>query len=181
MVYGPGDGLHRLWPLVKRMDDQRSAIVMDADVAQWRAPRGFVENVALAIALAAMSDRARGRVYNVAATEGDTELEWAQKVAKVAKWNGEFVVLPSDETPEHLRMPGNLAQHWLADSARIRTELGFAERVGVDESIRRTLAWERSHPPANPIAIFDYAAEDAALAKSGKLGSDSNFITFSHE
>ena len=166
MVYGPGDALHRLWPLVKRMEDQRPAIVMDAELAAWRGPRGFVENVALAIALAAMSDRAAGRVYNVADRDPYTELEWARKVANVAKWNGQFVVLPPDETPVHLRIPGNLAQHWAADSTRIREELGYAERVGVDEAIRRTIAWERANPPATPIAVIDYAAEDAAIEKA---------------
>jgi nucleoside-diphosphate-sugar epimerase len=166
MVYGPGDALHRLWPLVKRMDDRRPAIVFDAQVAAWRGPRGYVENVARAIALAAMSDVAAGRVYNVAEPNAYSELEWARQVASVTGWAGEFVVLPPDHAPEHLRMPGNLDQHWVADSTRIRTELGFAERVPVDDAIRRTVSWERAHPPTVPTAVIDYAAEDAAIVKA---------------
>lgn len=165
MVYGPGDALHRLWPLVKRMDDGRKAIVFDSRVAAWRSPRGYVENVAVAIALAAISDKAAGQVYNVAEPDAHSELEWARKVAAAARWPGELIVLPTEDAPEHLRIPGNLDQHWIADSTRIRTELGFAERVPVDEGIRRTVAWERAHPPPTPMAVFDYAAEDAAIER----------------
>jgi nucleoside-diphosphate-sugar epimerase len=88
MIYGPGDLLHRLWPLVKRMDDRRAAILMDARVAAWRSPRGYVENVAAAIALAAMSGRAANRVYNVAEPESYSEIEWARRVAKVVGLDG---------------------------------------------------------------------------------------------
>ena len=164
MIYGPGDPLHRLWALVKRMDDRRAAILMDARVAAWRSPRGYVENVAEAIALAAMSDRAANRVYNVAEPESYSELEWARRVAKVVGWTGDVVALAPAQTPPHLCLPGNFDQHWSADSTRIRDELGFKELVGVDEAIRRTVAWERSHPPAAPTMPIDYDAEDAAIA-----------------
>jgi nucleoside-diphosphate-sugar epimerase len=40
MIYGPGDPLHRLFPLVKRIDDRRPAILIDEQLAQWRGPRG---------------------------------------------------------------------------------------------------------------------------------------------
>ena len=163
MVYGPGDPLHRLWPLVKRMDDRRPTILMDSQLAAWRAPRGFVENVAAAIALAATTDRAAGRIYNVAEPTSHSEREWAEKVARVVGWTGAIVELPPDRTPAHLRLPGNTDQHWSADSTRIRSELGFAELVGADEAIRRTVAWERAHPPAVPMMPIDYEAEDAAI------------------
>lgn len=166
MIYGPGDALHRLWPLVKRMDDGRKAILFDAAVAGWRSPRGYVENVAIAIALAATVDRAAGRIYNVAEPESYTEVEWGRMVARAMRWTGELIVLPSEDTPDHLRLSANFEQHWVADSSRIRAELGFVERVRVDEAIRRTVAWERTHPPTTPLAQFDYAAEDAAIERA---------------
>ena len=76
-----------------------------------------------------------------------SELAWAQQVAAVTGWRGEFVVLPKDRAPEHLRMPGNLEQHWVVDPARIRAELGYREHVERAEAIRRTIEWERAHPP----------------------------------
>jgi nucleoside-diphosphate-sugar epimerase len=164
MIYGPGDPLHRFFPLVRRMDDHRRAILMTAAQAAWRSPRGFVGNVAAAIALAAMSDKSVGRMYNVAEQPSYSELEWATRVAQAAGWKGAFVVLPSDEMPTHLRVPGNLDQHWSVDSSRIRSELGYVEPVGLDDAIAQTLAWERANPPAIPLAVIDYAAEDAAIA-----------------
>jgi nucleoside-diphosphate-sugar epimerase len=165
MVYGPRDPLNRLLPLVRRMDDGRKAILLSAGMAQWRGPFGYVENVAAAIALAAISDRGSGRVYNVAEPDAFTELEWARKVAEVAGWDGEFVVVPGERAPAHLRPPGNPAQHWVADTTRIRQELGYREPIGYEVAIRRTIEWMRANPPASTTPhVFDYAAEDAALA-----------------
>ena len=48
MVYGPGDYQHRLRPYLKRMDDARPAIVLDARQVTWRDTRGYVEDVAAA-------------------------------------------------------------------------------------------------------------------------------------
>jgi nucleoside-diphosphate-sugar epimerase len=38
MVYGPGDPLHRFFPLLKRVTDGRCAILLSEDFAGWRAP-----------------------------------------------------------------------------------------------------------------------------------------------
>ncbi len=189
MIYGPGDHLRRFHPVLRRIDDGRRAILFEEGWAAWRAPRGYVENVAHALALAATDDRAAGRVYNVAETPAFSELEWARKLAAAAvnelataavnasaaaatletaratAWPGEFIVLPRDRMPPHLAQPGNSAQHWQADSTRIRQELGYQEPIPLDEAIRRTMAWERTHPPGESTPHkFDYAAEDAAIA-----------------
>ncbi len=166
MVYGPGDPAHRFFPILKRIDDGRPAILLDEAVAQWRGPRGYVENMAEAIALAAVDDRSAGRIYNVAQPEAFTELEWTRRVAAAVGWEGEVLVTPSALSPAHLQYPGDTRQHWVADSTRIRRELGYGERVPLDETLRRTIAWERAHPPAQvELKNFDYAAEDAALAR----------------
>lgn len=165
MLYGPGDRLHRLFPLVKRMDDRRRAIPIAARVAEWRATRGYVENVAAAIALAATTDRAAGRVYNVGEAESLTELEWARCVARAVGWSGELALLRDEEMPPAMRPVGRFEQHWVADTSRIRAELRYGEPVDRDEAIRRTVAWERGHPPSVDPAQYDYAAEDEALKR----------------
>jgi len=173
MVYGPGDNLRRFHPVLKRIDDGRRAIIHEEGLAAWKTPRGYVENVAAALGLAAVDDQAAGRIYNVAETPAFSELEWARKIAAATGWAGDFVVLPWDRTPEHLRQPGNSAQHWEADSTRIRDELGYCEPVPIEEGIRRTIEWERANPPGefNPHR-FDYAAEDAALLSGGQTKGD---------
>jgi nucleoside-diphosphate-sugar epimerase len=165
MVYGPGDPLHRFFPLLKRLTDGRSSILLPKDFARWQGPRGYVENVAHAIAVVATSDQAAGRIYNICEEPSLPELAWQTRIAKQMNWTGKFVVLPRGQTPKHLLQPGNAAQHVVASSERIRTELGYEELVGIEEAIRRTIAWEQRNPPSvvNP-QQFDYSAEDAAIA-----------------
>ena len=164
MVYGPGDYIHRFHYLLKRMDDQRPIVIFSDDVAAWRSPRGYAENVGAAIALAATSKRAAGRIYNVCEPETFSELEWARKIANAVDWKGEFVVLPREKTPRHLQYPGRVEQHLVASSSRIRKELGYQESISVEEGIRHTIPWERANPPQQVLfAPFDYEAEDAAI------------------
>lgn len=167
MIHGPGDQLHRLVPLLKRMDDGRPVIPMAEHVAAWRGSRGYVENIAAAITLAATDDRAAGRTYNVGDADSLSELEWGRAIGEAAAWRGRFVVLPDDQVPPYLLLPGRLEQHWVTDTSRIRRELGYAEPVDRMTGLRRTIAWERANPPPVNPAMFDYAAEDRAVAGAG--------------
>ena len=161
MVYGPGDPLHRFYAVVKRMDDGRRLIPIEETQAQWRGCRGYLENVTAAVSLAVTSEKAKGRVYNVAEPNNFTELEWTRKICDVAGWSGEVRAVERERCPAHLIAPGNYRQHWAADTSRIRGELGYREPVAIEEAIRRTLAWERGNHPAEwPFAKFDYDAED---------------------
>jgi nucleoside-diphosphate-sugar epimerase len=172
MVYGPGDRQHRLFEYLKRMDDGRPAILLDEGLAKWRWTRGYVENVAAAIALAVVDARASGRIYNVGESEALTTVGWVREIGRVAGWLGKVVIVPAYRLPAHLAPNVNTDQHLVADTTCIRRELGYDESVPRDEALRRALAWERAHPPAQVESEkFDYAAEDAALGLVG-LGSD---------
>lgn len=165
MVYGPGDPLHRMHGMLQRIRDGRPAIILAEDHAAWRGPRGYVENVAHAIAVACASEGAFGRIYHVCDEPSLPELEWQKRIAAETSWSGKWVVLPSRQTPKHLLMPGDLSQHLLASSARIRKELGYREPFAMVEALRRTISWEQANPPAGPsFHSFDYPAEDQALA-----------------
>jgi nucleoside-diphosphate-sugar epimerase len=166
MVYGPGDRLRRFMPVVKRVIDRRRTILFEEKLAEWRAPRGYVENVAAAIALAATSAPAAGRIYNVGEEDQPTELEWARRIASAMQWGGRFVTLPRERMPPHLVMPGNTDQHWTISTARIRGELGYGEPIAQEDAIRRTIAWERANPAGPGPHPFDYEAEDVAAAIS---------------
>lgn len=165
MVYGAGDNQHRLFLYLKRMDDGRPVIVFDEQAARWRGHRGYVENVAAAIALAATDPRAAGRIYNVGEPEVPTEADWVRAIGAAAGWTGEVVTLPAGRLAAQASLPGNLAQDLVMDTTRLREELGYVEPVPIEEALRRTIAWQRANPPAQfDPARFDYAAEDAALA-----------------
>jgi len=165
MVYGPGDPLRRFLPIIKRIADGRKRIPLERESAQFRAPKGYVENVAQAIALAATSTKASGRIYNVAEETALTELSWAELVARTMRWNGEFVLLAKERMPADAFSDGRWEQHWVASSVRIREELGYREHISREDGLERTIAWELANFPHEvPAAMFDYAAEDAALA-----------------
>jgi nucleoside-diphosphate-sugar epimerase len=164
MIYGPGDYAHRFHQFLKRMDDGRPFILFAEDVAAVRTPRGYVEDVAAGIALAATSERAAGRIYNIAEPESFSELEWARKIAAATGWRGEFILLPREKTPPHLAWPYNTAQHLVVSSERIRGELGYREVAPREEAFQHTISWERANPPQHPIAQFNYEAEDDAVA-----------------
>lgn len=168
-VYGPGDPYHRTFEYLKRMDEGRGAILIEELRARWRWTRGYAENVAGAIALAVTDDRAAGRIYNVGERDALTEAEWAQSIGGAAGWSGAIVTAPKESMPAHLIAPYDWAHHIVGDSTRIRDELGYAESVFRDEAMKRTVEWQRAHPPEQmDPARFDYAAEDAALAKLGQ-------------
>ncbi|HZQ09726.1 MAG TPA: NAD-dependent epimerase/dehydratase family protein, partial [Anaerolineae bacterium] len=164
MVYGEGDNQHRLFEYLKRMDDGRSAIILDETTAQWQTARGYVENVATAIARAVESEHAAGKIYNVADEDIFSEKQWIERIGRAAGWNGQIIVLPSNQLPDALRFQGNPRQSLAADTARIRRELGYREQISTDEALRRTIAWERANPPPFDPAQFDYALEDEVFA-----------------
>ncbi len=164
-THGPGDYQHRLFDYIKRMDDQRPAILLDDIAARWQWSRGYVEDVAAAIALAVTNEQAAGRIYNVAEQDAFTEAEWVREIAKVVGWNGEVIALPPDRLPKNLIGIGDFRQHIVIETKRIRRELGYSEVVPRIEALQRTIEWERSNPPEFKPEDFDYAAEDELLSK----------------
>jgi nucleoside-diphosphate-sugar epimerase len=162
-VYGPGDGRHGFSAHLKRMDDGRPAILLDENQARWRWSHGYVENVATAITMAVTDDRASGRVYNVGEESVPTTADRVRALAKLVGWTGEIVTLPRTALPGHLQDAYHYSQDLAYDTSRIRKELGYKETVSMEEGLRHTLAWLRTHPPAADATQYNYAAEDAAL------------------
>jgi nucleoside-diphosphate-sugar epimerase len=164
-VHGQNDPLHRLFRYVKRMDDARPAIVLDEAVINWRWVRGYAENVGHATALAVADEGAAARIYNIADPIAYTEGEWVRKIAAVHGWDGDVIAAPGSLLPDDLRAKIDTAQDFAVDSSRIRSELGYTEPVDEYEALRRTIEWERAHPPAAPRPEdFDYEAEDRVIA-----------------
>lgn len=125
-VYGPNDEQHRFAPWL-----QRDATI-GAKQAGWRWTKGYVENVADAIVLAALDDRVAGRTYNIGEPDAPTEEEWAAMVA------GRPLSSGSDA------LPLNFAYDLVTDTSAIRRDLGYREHVSREQAIARTVAWERA-------------------------------------
>jgi nucleoside-diphosphate-sugar epimerase len=165
-VYGPGDRQHRLRPYVQRMADGRSAILLQQEQASWRWTRGFVENVAAAIALAVTDERAAGRVYNVGEETARTEQEWVTSIGAALGWNGAVVTLDAGRLPDPLRQPFDWRYDLWTDTRRIRRELGYAEPVSIEDAVGRTARWERQE--LRGAERLDYEAEDAAIQSAAR-------------
>jgi nucleoside-diphosphate-sugar epimerase len=165
MVYGERDYQHRLLDFARRMSDGRPAILLDEVLARWRSSWAYVGNVGEAVSLAVTKDEAAGRTYNVSEQPAYSTEEWVRQMARVMGWTGEVVVLPGERLPESLRAEGAMEQDMVADSSRIRKELGYAEPVPLDEALSRTIDWELANPPAGAEERFDYAAEDRLLTE----------------
>jgi nucleoside-diphosphate-sugar epimerase len=163
-VYGPGDPYHRLRPYIRRMDDHRRAVLLEESQAAWRWTHGYVENVADAIALAVVDDRAAGKIYNVGEPETPTVGDRVRQIGQIAGWSGEVWVVKTTRLPPHLRSPYQTHQDLVMDTSRLRLELGWVETHSTDEGIRRTIEWERGTPRVNgDPGAAEYAAEDAVL------------------
>jgi nucleoside-diphosphate-sugar epimerase len=168
MVHGPADRQRRVREFLAPMDRGRRALLLDAAMASWCGCRGYVENVAQAIVLAAVDPRATGKTYNVAEPEGLSQRDWVRSIAAAAGWDGRIVEVDSARLPERLRAGMNTAQPLTVDSSAIRRDLGYRESVSWDEGMRRTVAWERAQPPREPSHDPAHDAEEdtilAALA-----------------
>lgn len=123
-THGPNDAQHRLHSYLKRMDDGRPAILLEETFAHWHWVRGYVENVAAAVALAVQDVRATGRVYNVAEPAAYTEAEWVRRIGASVGWAGRVVSAPDETLPESLRQPYDFGQDYTVrfqpDSTRKR-------------------------------------------------------------
>jgi len=165
-VYGPGDPQHRLFNYLKRMDDRRPAILIAEQEGRWQWTRGYVENVAAAIALAVTDEQSAGRIYNVGEEDALAEAEWACAIGRAADWDGEIINAARDLLPEGMATDLAWEHHLAVDTSRLREELGYSEHVTRDEALKRAIDWERAHPPDNiDPKQFDYAAEDAVLER----------------
>jgi nucleoside-diphosphate-sugar epimerase len=144
MVYGPGDPQKRIGGYLERLGASGGTLRLNAAEAAWRCTRGYVEDVAWAIRLAALDERAAGEVFNVGEEEGLTELEWVRAIALTSGWSGQVISDPA--TPPSL--PAEWGIPLVVDTRRIREMLGYQEPIGREEGLRRTLA--AGQPRASP-------------------------------
>lgn len=164
-VHGEHDYQRRTFMEVRRFEARRPYVLMAEEARSWRWARGYVENVAHAIALVTTQGAAQ-RVYHVADDASPTQEEYVQSLAEISGWRGEIIFAPNQDLPEHLRSNVNFAQDMVADTSRIRRELGYRDVVEPHEGLRRAVEWEHEHPPKKmPQQLLNFEAEDAFVAR----------------
>jgi nucleoside-diphosphate-sugar epimerase len=139
MVYGQNDSNHRFSEPIKKMYQNVKQIELSEDTANFRSSKCFVKDVAYGIKLAVESDICN-EIYNLAAQEILTELEWHQEIAKRLDWHGDIVVAKNNSVPNDLNL--NLKQHLIADTTKIRKQLGYKEIFSIHEGLDETIRWE---------------------------------------
>jgi nucleoside-diphosphate-sugar epimerase len=163
-VYGAGGRQHLLFEYVKRMDDGRPAILLEEGKARWRWTRVYAKDAAAGIALAVADDRAANRIYNIGEAEALTEAQWVQSIGEAAGWKGKVVSVPRELLPKHLVEPYDWSHSLVANTTRVRRELGYEEQYQRHEALQESVDWERAHVPAEAdSARLDYQAEDEVL------------------
>lgn len=131
-VYGPGDYRKRLSPYAEAVARGARRILIPHDKADWRCTRGFVSDMARAIAATVECEAARQKVFNVGEPDALTELAWARAIVDVAGWHGEVAV---DQARN-----GRCAwqQSLVVDTRRIRRIVGYQEGRSTREALAET-------------------------------------------
>jgi hypothetical protein len=150
----------------------------------------YVENVAHAVLLAVDHiDVSAGTVYNV----GDDELYSRGQVARIIAdelgHTFEIINLPAEVArPAYPTLQHHSTQHRVVDTTRIRSELGYSDRVAPLEALRRTVRWQVAHLPSEHPRLmevlqdpFDYAAEDRLAELQRVFLADCAAVEFSRE
>ncbi|MDR0703939.1 MAG: NAD-dependent epimerase/dehydratase family protein [Planctomycetaceae bacterium] len=137
MVYGRNDPNHRFREPVKKMSQNIKQIELPEDTACFRSSKCYVKDAAYGIKLAAESNICN-EIYNLAAQETPTELEWYQEIAKLLNWRGNIVVTQKNSDLNTI----NLKQHLIADTTKIRKQLCYKEIFSTLEGLDDTIRWE---------------------------------------
>lgn len=105
--------------------DGRSRILMTPEQARWRWTRGYVGNIASAVAFAAerpASGSTAYTAYNVGEEPSLTEPEWVDLVAECVAWRGRIVEVPFEAWPGEFDRTGR------SRAARILGDTGVPTR-----------------------------------------------------
>jgi nucleoside-diphosphate-sugar epimerase len=141
-VFGPHDRQHRVGYYLRQME-AADQITISEDKAHWCWTRGYVEDVAAAFVLVALSPTAASQTYNIGEREAEPEIAWIKSIGRVAGWTGEVRTVPAAALGESSTEPYNWQHNLAANTQRVRQELGYREVVSRDDALARTIAWER--------------------------------------
>lgn len=166
-VFGPRAPINHEWAVVKRILDDRPFMLLPHDgMAYFQ--RGYVDNLAHLVFLAATRPEASGEAFN----GGDERVLSARRVAEVIvdelDADMELVGVPA----QYCRGVYPLAEksNLILDVSKARNLLGYRDRVDVESATRFTARGLRDNPPQEAdlqrggTGVFDYPREEKILA-----------------
>jgi nucleoside-diphosphate-sugar epimerase len=170
-VHGPGAARPREWVYLKRILDEREAVVL-ARRGETVDQTTAAANLAALVATVAASPGTR--VLNAADPDAPSSLEIARAVAAHAGWRWEEVLVDGDSPGAN---PWSVAHPVVLDTSAAR-ELGWQPAGTFAETVTDALDWlrdaadggadaDRVPGPDDPFfsRFLDYAAEDAFLLR----------------
>lgn len=160
LIYGEHDGQRREEFVLRRVRAGRTRIPFGPGTSLDT--RCYVGDVASAV-LAALdrAPAAAGQVFNVGDLTTGTVRDWTLAILAAAGSEASLVTVPEDLVPPDLEGTRSIAQHFLVDSRKAATLLGWRPSDPA-ETIPLSVRWHLENPP--PEADDDFSADDRALA-----------------
>lgn len=147
MVYGPFDAQRREEPLLRRVRADRKQIPVGAMNATL--PMGYVHDIAAGVAAAVTADGIDGETFHLCEEQVRPVALWAREVLRAAGSDAELVPVDERLLPPDLGLFGTIAQPFVADTAKARRLLGYAD-TRWEDAIAASVSWHLAHPPVQP-------------------------------
>ncbi|MCB1741699.1 MAG: NAD-dependent epimerase/dehydratase family protein [Gammaproteobacteria bacterium] len=171
VIYGPRQVQPTVWAIMRRALDKRDYIVLP-DGGLTVTSRGYAENVAQAVLLAVdRPEAAGGQIYNCADVHQLSMRQWVELVMDAMGTRIEVIGIPDSvaDVARDLMMFRSSSHHQLFDLFKIRSELGYTDKVPVPEAMQRTVRWYMDNPPAEKETFKSdlaahYRSEDALVS-----------------
>ena len=160
MIYGEHDGQRREEFILRRVRAGRRQIPVGAGTSLDT--RCYVGDVASAV-LATLDQpaAAAGQVFNVGDLATDTALDYARRILAAAGHEASLVTVPEGLVPEDMESTRSTAQHFLVDSRKAATLLGWRPSDPA-QTVAVSVRWHLENPPQDPDQ--DFSPDDRALA-----------------
>jgi nucleoside-diphosphate-sugar epimerase len=171
MIYGPRQLAPREWSIIRRiLDGRKHLIVPDRGLKLER--RGYAENVAHAVLLSVDKvQESTGKIYNV----GDEVIwslrQWVGIIARTLNHEWELISMPFSLARPSRPYVGR-SFHWITDIEKIKTELGYRDKIPAREGLEQTVKWYLKNRPEYGGELeqqlkdpFDYEAEDQLISE----------------
>lgn len=166
-IYGPRSLTPKEWQVVRRLADGRAYMTIP-DAGLLVTSRVAPANAAHAVMLAVeQPHQAARQIYHCADDEPYSVRQWYEMIIDAAGGGLDLVSLPEQlAAPFHVLLKAH--HHMVADTSKIRRELGYSDVVSCADALKESVEWYRRHPVTrnshpNYRDPFDYAAEDKTV------------------